>query len=96
VTEGFDYTIKSGPRHVRELLESDEAEERLKNRFAEINVWRPIRGPVQSAPLAVCDSRSIAQKDLVPIDLKHEVYMVTSTPSTAGFTFRTWKPTRCC
>jgi hypothetical protein len=82
-----DYTIKSGPEPVRELLESDEAEERLKNRFAEINVWRAIRGPVQSTPLAVCDSRSIAQKDLVPTDLKHEVYMVTFSPRHRWFCF---------
>jgi hypothetical protein len=82
-----DYTIKSGPQHVRDLLEPDEAEERLKNRFAEINVWRPIRGPVQSTPLAVCDSRSIAQKDLVPTDLKHEVYMVTFNPKHHWFYF---------
>jgi hypothetical protein len=82
-----DYTIKSGPQHVRELLAPDEAEERLKNRFAEINVWRPIRGPVQSTPLALCDSRSIAQKDLVPTDLKHEVYMVTFNSKHRWFYF---------
>ena len=82
-----DYTIKSGPEHVRELLESDEAEERLKNRFVEINIWRPIRGPVQSTPLAVCDSRSIAQEDLVPTDLKHEVYMVRFNPTHRWFYF---------
>jgi hypothetical protein len=91
-----DYTIKSGPEHVRELLKSDEAEERLKNRFVEINIWRPIRGPVQSTPLAVCDSRSIAQEDLVPTDLKHEVYMVRFSPSIAGSTFRTWRLMRYC
>jgi len=82
-----DYTIKSGPEHVRELLEADEAEERLKNRFVEINIWRPIRGPVQSTPLAVCDSRSIAQEDLVPTDLKHEVYMVKFSPKHRWFYF---------
>ncbi|MFZ0680242.1 CmcJ/NvfI family oxidoreductase [Candidatus Binatus sp.] len=82
-----DYTIKSGPRHVRELLEPGEAEERLKDRFAEINVWRPIRGPVQGTPLAVCDSRSIAPKDLVPTDLKHEVYMVAFNPRHRWFYF---------
>ena len=82
-----DYTIKSGPQHVRELLEPGEAEERLKNRFAEINVWRPIRGPVQGTPLAVCDSRSIAPKDLVPTDLKHEVYMVAFNPRHRWFYF---------
>ena len=51
-----DYTIKSGPEHMRELLDANEAEQRLAHRFVEINVWRPIRGPVQSTPLAVCDS----------------------------------------
>jgi hypothetical protein len=71
-----DYTIKSAPEHVRELLDADEADERLKHRYVEINAWRPIRGPVQNTPLAVCDSQSIAQNDLVPADLKHEVYMV--------------------
>jgi hypothetical protein len=82
-----DYTIKSGPEHVRELVDSDEAEARLKHRFVEINIWRPIRGPVQSTPLAVCDSRSIAQMDLVPIDLKHEVYMVRFSPNHRWFYF---------
>ena len=48
---------------------------------------RPIRGPVQGTPLAVCDSRSIAQKDLVPTDLKHEVYMVTFNPKHRWFYF---------
>jgi hypothetical protein len=82
-----DYTIKSGPEHVREILDADEAEERLKHRFVEINVWRPISGPVQSTPLAVCDSRSIAQNDLVPTDLKHEVYMVRFSPRHRWFYF---------
>ena len=82
-----DYTIKSGPEHVRELLDADEAEERFKHRFVEINVWGPIRGPVQSTPLAVCDSRSIAQNDLVPTVLKHEVYMVRFSPQHCWFYF---------
>src|SRR3984893_10855899 len=82
-----DYTIKSGPEHVRELLDADEADERLKHRFVEINVWRPISGPVQNTPLAVCDSRSIAQNDLVPTDLKHEVYMVRFSPRHRWFYF---------
>jgi hypothetical protein len=82
-----DYTIKSAPEHVRALFDVDEAEERLKHRFVEINVWRPIRGPVQSTPLAVCDSRSIAQNDLVPTDLKHEVYMVRFSPRHRWFYF---------
>ena len=33
-----DYTEKSGPRRVRDHLPPEEAAERLKHRFAEINV----------------------------------------------------------
>ena len=29
-------------------------------RFAIVNVWRPLFGPVEDAPLAVCDARSVA------------------------------------
>lgn len=65
-----DYTLKSGPQRVRDLL-PEEAEALLKNRFAVINVWRPIRGLVEEMPLAVCDARTIAPDDLVATDLKY-------------------------
>ena len=64
-----DYTAKSGPRRVTDHLPSEEADERLKHRFAEINVWRPIRGPIESTPLAVCDAHSIEPEDFVASDL---------------------------
>ena len=64
-----DYTEASGPQRVRDLLPAEEAEERLKHRFMEVNVWRPIRGPLQDAPLAVCDARSIAPEDRIAADL---------------------------
>ena len=67
-----DYTLTSGPQRVRDLLPAGEAEELLKHRFAVINVWRPIRGPVEEMPLAVCDAQTIASADLVPTDLKYE------------------------
>ncbi|HVN91449.1 MAG TPA: CmcJ/NvfI family oxidoreductase [Candidatus Binataceae bacterium] len=63
-----DYSFKSAPRRVRDHLPG-EAETLLKNRFAEINVWRAIKGPLQDAPLALCDARSIAPEDAVPSDL---------------------------
>jgi hypothetical protein len=50
-------------------------------------VWRPIRGPVRSTPLAVCDARSIERKDFVPADLKHEVFMVAHSDSHRWFYF---------
>jgi hypothetical protein len=64
-----DYTAKSGPRRVTDHLPPAEAEERLRHRFAEINVWRPIRGPIESTPLAVCDAGSIDPVDFVASDL---------------------------
>jgi hypothetical protein len=87
-----DYTAKSGPRRVRDHLPPAEAEERLKNRFAEINVWRPIRGPIESTPLAVCDSSSIERKDFVPSDLVYrdkvgETYRFLYNPNHRWFYF---------
>jgi len=64
-----DYTDKSGPQRVRDLLPAEEAEARLKHRFVEINVWRPIKGPVQAWPLALADGGSIAPADVIPCDL---------------------------
>jgi hypothetical protein len=93
-----DYTLKSGPQRVRDLLPTEEAEELLQCRFAVINVWRPIRGPVQESPLAVCDARSIAQEDFVPTDLvyrdrKGEVYSVAFNPSHHWFYFPSMQTT---
>jgi hypothetical protein len=64
-----DYTEVSGPDRVREHLSPAEAEQRLKQRFLEINVWRPIRGPLEDSPLAVCDSSTLAPEDLIVCDL---------------------------
>jgi hypothetical protein len=67
-----DYTEKSGPQRVRDLLPADEAEARLQRRFVEINVWRPIVGPVQMFPLGLVDASSIAPADLVACDLVYQ------------------------
>jgi hypothetical protein len=64
-----DYTEASGPQRVRDLLTPEEAAQRLKRRFLEVNVWRPIKGPLQDAPLAVCDAGSIAPGDRIAADL---------------------------
>ena len=87
-----DYTEKSGPQRVRDLLPADEAEALLRGRFAVVNVWRPIRGPVLEAPLALCDATSIAPEDLVATDLKYpdrtgETYSVTFSPRHRWFYF---------
>src|SRR5215510_11085491 len=47
-----DYTEKSGPQRVRDLLPPDEAGARLKMRYAQYNVWRNIaHEPVEMTPL---------------------------------------------
>ncbi|MFK4448177.1 hypothetical protein ABH944_003338 [Caballeronia udeis] len=66
-----DQTFVSGPRRVRDHLPADEAAQRLKQRFAIINLWRPL-DVVEQLPLALCDARSIAASDLVPSDLVYK------------------------
>jgi hypothetical protein len=63
-----DHTEKSGPQRVHDLL-PQEAEDLLAGRVQIINLWRPIRGPVQDAPLAVCDALSVRLSDLVASEL---------------------------
>ena len=80
-----DHTAGSAPQRVRDLLPED-AEALLRGRVQIINLWRPIRGPVQDAPLAVCHGRSVAPDDLVPSDLVYpertgETYSVTYNPA---------------
>lgn len=84
-----DHTQKSGPQRVRDLL-GDEAEELLRGRVQVINLWRPIRGPLRDAPLAVCDAGSVAPVDLVAADLIYanrtgETYAVTYNPNHRWF-----------
>jgi hypothetical protein len=84
-----DYTVKSAPQRVRDLLGAD-ASDLLRGRFSVINVWRPIRGPIQDAPLAVADARSIDGDDLVATDLIYpdrvgEIYYVKFNPAHRWF-----------
>src|SRR5258708_21056885 len=44
-----DYTLKSGPQRVRDLM-GEEAEELLRHRFEIVNVWRPIPPPFLDTP----------------------------------------------
>ncbi len=85
-----DHTDRSGPQRVRDLMGGD-AEELLRGRVQVINMWRPILGePLRDAPLAVCDSRTVAADDLVPSDLVYrervgETYSVKYNPAHRWF-----------
>jgi hypothetical protein len=86
-----DYTEWSGPQRVRDLL-PDEAEQLLRQRFAVIQVWRPINQPVQREPLAIADGRSIGRQELVPSarvypDRVGEVYHITHNPDHRWYYF---------
>jgi len=59
-----DYTEWSAPQRVRDIL-PDEADELLQRRFAIIQVWRPIRHPVETYPLAMADARTLSPKDMI-------------------------------
>lgn len=86
-----DYTVGSAPQRVRDFF-GEEAEALLARRYAIINLWRPIKGPVLESPLALCDAESLAEEDLVATDLKYpdrtgEIYSVTYNPAQRWFYF---------
>jgi hypothetical protein len=86
-----DYTAWSAPQRVRDLM-GDEADELLKHRYSEINVWRPIRGPLLRSPLALCDASTLSQENLVGSELRYpdrtgETYAVTYNPTQRWFYF---------
>ena len=87
-----DYTPRSGPQRVRDLIGGEEAEALLKKRVAVVNVWRSIRGPVETTPLAIADARSMGPNDFVAADLVYEdrvgeIYDVTFNPDQRWFYF---------
>jgi hypothetical protein len=86
-----DYTEWSGPQRVRDLL-PDEADDLLKRRFAIIQVWRPIRHPVETYPLAICDARSLSPDNLVISERRYpnrigQTYAITYNPAHQWFWF---------
>jgi len=87
-----DFTVRSAPQRVRDLLPADEAERRLNKRYGSINVWRPIRGPVLTAPLAICEYGSIADGDLIAAERRYQdrvggVYHLAYNPGQRWYYF---------
>jgi hypothetical protein len=79
-----DYTEWSGPQRVRDIL-PDEADELLKRRFAIIQVWRPIRYPVETHPLAIADARTVSFDDFLISERRYpnrkgQTYVITYNP----------------
>ena len=93
-----DYTDWSAPKRVQDLLPEAEAAERLARRFIFINVWRPIRGPIQTAPLVLCDARTMTSRDLIAADhiydsgRRGETYRVAHSPTQHWYYFSDMRP----
>ena len=69
-----DYTARSGIKRLRDYFADDpsEAEKRLKRRFAIVNVWRSIAGPVYNHPLVLCDATTLRPEDLISMERRAE------------------------
>jgi len=93
-----DYTEHSGPKRKREILDQAGRSDLNDRRFAFVNLWRPIVGPVWDNPLAVCDARSVSPDDLVATEIQHfgednlevprhrgEIYSVRANPAHRWF-----------
>jgi hypothetical protein len=94
-----DFTERSGIARARQelLARGIDPTEIEGRRFALINVWRPISGPVRKDPLALCDASTIASSDFIASDLifPHrvgETYSVTFNPSHRWYYFPDMTP----
>jgi hypothetical protein len=69
-----DYTAASGVKRLRDHFANDpqEAEELLQRRFAIVNVWRSIAGPIINHPLVMCDATTVRAEDLVSVERRAE------------------------
>ncbi|MCY4550220.1 MAG: CmcJ/NvfI family oxidoreductase [Defluviicoccus sp.] len=83
-----DYTVLSGPQRVADILGEDEATRLAASgaHIVQINVWRPISGPVRRSPLAVADASSVAPAQLLATDQVFpdrvgEIYLLAHAPT---------------
>jgi len=90
-----DYTLESGPKRARDALGAAEVERILVGggHVVQVNVWRPITGPVLRTPLALADASSIAPAELVATDQIFpdrvgEIYMLAYGPGQRWY----WAP----
>lgn len=75
-----DYSEETGRKRLHLVLRNQEIADSIA-RFAIINVWRSIKGPILDTPLAVCDARAVGANDLVAADIRYqsrsgEIYLV--------------------
>lgn len=87
-----DYTEWSAPQRVRDILPAAEAEALLKNRFAIVQVWRAIRDPIETDPLAIAEAGSLSPGDLIAAERRYpnrvgETYRIAYNPAQRWYYF---------
>jgi len=92
-----DYTVRSAIRRMLDLVDEKEAVGRLRHRFGQVNLWRPLKYQVSTSPLALADARSVKQEDYVKVDIiypdrKGEILEVIHKPSHRWFYFPDMTP----
>ena len=78
-----DYTHASGAKRAQDILEDTGNTQFAKNHLALINIWRPIIGPVEDMPLAVCSGKTVSDEDLIETSIKH---FTEKNPTSANHT----------
>ena len=90
-----DYTVDSGPKRAADALGADEVDRVLSSggRIVQVNVWRPIRGPVLRTPIALADAGSVRPRELIATDQVFpdrvgEIYQLAHDPDQRWY----WAP----
>ena len=90
-----DYTVASGPKRAADALGADEVDRVLSSggRIVQVNVWRPIRGPVLRTPIALADAGSVRPRELIATDQVFpdrvgEIYQLAHAPDQRWY----WAP----
>jgi hypothetical protein len=91
-----DYTEWSAPQRVRTLL-PEKADQLLQRRFAIVQVWRPIRRPVESWPLAIADAQTLSPSDMVVTERRYpdrigQTSAITYNPAHRWYWFPHMRP----
>ncbi len=92
-----DYTEKSGPQRVHDLLEPEKAKRFLAGRFAMVNVWRSFGQSAERYPLATADGRTIPDEDFIAVDIVYqdrtgEIYQNAHSPGQRWYYFSNMVP----
>ncbi|KAF4450028.1 tetratricopeptide repeat domain-containing protein [Fusarium austroafricanum] len=65
----IDFTVEEGERMLRTMY-GDRAKEILSHDWKVVNAWKPLRGPLNDWPLALCDARTVYyDQDTMPGDI---------------------------